>query len=416
MAGTQIRSVAVIGGGPIGSSLATYLAQAGLRVALFQRGKRPPIVVGESLVPAIVPFLKKLGVEEEVASYSVFKPGASFTFTRERIQNFRFDQVRGGTTRYSYNVPRAEFDATLLKRAVNSGAHVFELGAVLEKGPAPDRVRLSEATIAATEGTLEGQPDFIVDATGRARTLARLLEIRSSAGPRRDTALHAHLEGVPLVVEGNVHSDRLERGWSWRIPLPGRVSVGLVVPAEHLTRFGDGAERQFDELLRSDPATAWWAPQAKRITPVVKYNNYQLRSSRGVGPGWALVGDAFGFVDPVFSSGLLIGMEGAEALAGAILDGRAQAFARYERKVLHALTIWQRLVDYFYDGRLFTLFQIGEYVRQTLVGRLTNWHMQAHLPRIFTGEGTTNRYNVALLDFMIRYGLAANDPRELEVR
>jgi flavin-dependent dehydrogenase len=416
MAGTQIRSVAVIGGGPIGSSLATYLAQAGLRVALFQRGKRPPIVVGESLVPAIVPFLKKLGVEEEVASYSIYKPGASFTFSPERIQSFRFDQVRGGTTHYSYNVPRAEFDATLLKRAVNSGAHVFELGAVVEKGPAPDRVRLSEATLAATQGALDGQPDFIVDATGRARTLARLLEIRSTAGPRRDTALHAHLEGVPLVVEGNVHSDRLERGWSWRIPLPGRVSVGLVVPAEHLARFGQTAETQFDALLRSDPTTAGWAAQAKRITPVVKYNNYQLRSSRGVGPGWALVGDSFGFVDPVFSSGLLIGMEGAEALAGAILDGRAQAFARYERNVLRALTIWQQLVDYFYDGRLFTLFQVGEYVRQTLVGRLTNWHMQAHLPRIFTGEGTTNRYNVALLDLMIRYGLAANDPREFEVR
>ena len=416
MAGTQIRSVAVIGGGPIGSSLATYLSQAGLRVALFQRGKRPPIVVGESLVPAIIPFLKKLGVEKEVASYSLYKPGASFTFGRERIQNFRFDQVRGGTTPYSYNVPRAEFDATLLKRAVNSGAHVFELGATLERGPAPDRVRLSEATIAATGGVLEGQPDFIVDATGRARLLARLLEIRNTAGPRRDTALHAHLEGVPLLIEGNVHSDRLERGWSWRIPLPGRVSVGLVVPSEHLARFGDGAETQFDALLRSDPTTAWWAPRAKRITPVVKYNNYQLRSSRGVGPGWALVGDAFGFVDPVFSSGMLIGMEGAEQLAAAILDGRPQAFARYERKVLHALTIWQRLVDYFYDGRLFTLFQIGEYVRQTFVGRLTNWHMQAHLPRIFTGEGTTNRYNVALLDFMIRHGLAANDPRELEVR
>jgi hypothetical protein len=416
MAGTQIRSVAVVGGGPVGSALATYLAQAGLRVALFQRGKRPPIVVGESLVPAIIPFLKKLGVEEEVASYSIYKPGASFTFSRERSQSFRFDQVRGGTTRYSYNVPRAEFDATLLKRAVNSGAHVFDFGAVVEKGPAPDRVRLSEATIAASAGVLEGQPDFLVDATGRTRMLARLLEIRSTAGPRRDAALHAHLEGVPLLMEGNVHSDRLERGWAWRIPLPGRTSVGLVVPSEHLARFGDGAEAQFDALLRSDPTTAWWAPQAKRISPVVKYNNYQLRSSRGVGPGWALVGDSFGFVDPVFSSGLLIGMEGAERLAAAILDGGPQAFARYERKVLHALTVWQRLVDYFYDGRLFTLFQIGEYVQQTLVGRLTNWHMQAHLPRIFTGEGTTNRYNVALLDFMIRYGLAANDPRELEVR
>ncbi len=406
----------MVGGGPVGSALATYLAQAGVRVALFQRGKRPPIVVGESLVPAIVPFLKKLGVEEEVAGYSVYKPGASFTFGLERQQSFRFAEVRGGETKYSYNVPRAEFDATLLKRAVNAGVHVFETGAVLERGEAPGRVRLSEPTLAAANGVLGGQPDFVVDATGRTRTLARLLEIRSVSGPRRDTALHAHLEGVPLLIEGNVHSDRLERGWAWRIPLPGRVSVGLVVPSDHLQRFGEGSEAQFDALLRHDPTTAGWAPQARRVTPVIKYTNYQLRSTRGVGPGWAMVGDAFGFVDPVFSSGLLIGMQGAESLAAAILSGAPHAFARYERQVMRALTIWQRLVDYFYDGRLFTLFQVGEYVQQTWFGRLTDWHMRAHLPRIFTGEGTTSRYNVALLDFMIRYGLAGNDPRELEVR
>jgi hypothetical protein len=415
MRGTQIRTVAVIGGGPSGAAVATYLARAGVRVALFQRGKRPPIIVGESLVPAIVPFLRKLGVEDEVRAFSTFKPGASFTFDLERQQSFRFDEVRNGETTYSYNVPRAEFDAALLKAAVNAGAQVIDAGAAVERTGA-DGIRLSDATIAAANGFLDGPPDFVVDATGRTRTVARLLELRSTAGPRRDTALHAHLEGVPLLFEGNVHSDRLERGWAWRIPLPGRVSVGLVVPSEHLRRFGEGAEEQYDGLLRSDPTTARWAASAKRLSPVVRYNNYQLRTERGTGPGWALVGDAFGFVDPIFSSGMLIGMQGAEALAAAIAENTPQAYARYEKLVKHALTIWQRLADYFYDGRLFTLFQVSEYVRQTWFGRMVDFHMRAHLPRIFTGEGTTNRYNVALLDFMIRHGLAGNDPRELEVR
>lgn len=415
MPGTQIRTVAVVGGGPAGAAVATYLARAGVRVALFQRGKRPPIIAGESLVPAIVPFLRKLGVEGEVRSFSTLKPGATFTFSLERQQSFRFDEVRGGETSYSYNVPRREFDAALLKAAVNAGAQTFEFGAALESAGG-DRVRLSDATLAATGGFLSGPPDFIVDASGRTRAVARLLELRTRSGPRRDSALHAHLEGVPLVFEGNVHSDRLERGWAWRIPLPGRVSVGLVVPAEHLQRFGEDAESQYDALLRADPLTAGWAPHARRITPVVKYTNYQLRAERGVGPGWALVGDAFGFVDPIFSSGMLIGMQGAEALAAAILENTPRAFARYERRVLRALTVWQRLADTFYDGRLFTLFQIGEYVRQTRFGRLVDFHMRAHLPRIFTGEGTTSRYNVALLDFMIEHGLAGSDPRELEVR
>jgi flavin-dependent dehydrogenase len=192
--------------------------------------------------------------------------------------------------------------------------------------------------------------------------------------------------------------------------------VGLVVPGDHLERFGASIEEQYDALLRSDPSTRSWAESAKRTTPVVKYTNYQLRSTRGVGPGWATVGDAFGFVDPVFSSGLLIGMQGADALANAILDGSPAAFARFERKILRTLSAWQRVVEYYYDGRLFTLIRVGEYVRKTFLGKLTNWHMEARLPRIFTGESTTSRYNTALLDFMIRYAIYGNDPRELEVR
>jgi flavin-dependent dehydrogenase len=425
MAGTQTRSVAVVGGGPVGSAVATHLAKAGVRVALFQRGKRPPIIVGESLVPAIVPFLRRLGVEEEVASYSIYKPGASFTFTTERNQSFRFDEVRGGKTHYSYNVPRDAFDATLLQAAAKAGVHIFETGARLERVGATEEIRLSEETLAATGGFLTEQPDFIIDASGRARVLANMLEIRSISGPRRDTALHAHLEGVPLLVEGNVHTDRLERGWCWRIPLPGKVSIGLVCPSEHLRRYGDSPAEQFDALIEQDPVTRKWSADAKRVTDVVKYTNYQLRSTRGHGPrskdggrpGWAMVGDSLGFVDPVFSSGLLIGMESAEALANALLSGGGseRALQRYEREAMHSLATWQKLVDYFYDGRLFTLFQVGEVVRQTWFGRLLDFHFAKHMPRIFTGEGTTSRYSQALLDFMIRRGLAGNDPRELEV-
>jgi len=425
MAGTQIRTVAVVGGGPIGSAVATFLSQAGVRVALFQRGKRPPIIVGESLVPAIVPFLRRLGVEEEVASYSIYKPGASFTFSTERNQSFRFDQVRGGKTHYSYNVPRDAFDATLLQAAAKAGVNIFESGARLERVGGTEEVRLSEETIAATKGFLTEQPDFIIDASGRARVLANLLEIRSTSGTRRDTALHAHLEGVPLLIDGNVHTDRLDRGWCWRIPLPGKVSIGLVCPAEHLRRFGDTPAEQFDGLIAQDPVTRQWSGDAKRVTDVVKYTNYQLLSSRGTGPqnadssnpGWAMVGDSFGFVDPVFSSGLLIGLESAEALAKALVDGGGspRALARYEQETIRSLATWQKLAEYFYDGRLFTLFQVGEVVRRTWFGHLLDFHFAKHLPRIFTGEGTTSRYSQALLDFMIRRGLARNDPRDLEI-
>jgi flavin-dependent dehydrogenase len=158
-----------------------------------------------------------------------------------------------------------------------------------------------------------------------------------------------------------------------------------------------------------------WGASVKRLTPVVRYTNYQLTTLRGHGANWALVGDAFGFIDPVFSSGLLVGLDGARALAGAIVRGTPRAWTRWERRVIDHLRAWRRVVDSYYDGRLFTLFKVGNMVQHTPVGGLMNSHFQRHMPRIFTGEATTHRYSRSLLRFMCRYGLAGNDPSRLEV-
>jgi len=412
MRGRTCESVAIVGGGPAGSALAAHLARQGTAVTLFARGKRPPIIVGESLVPAVIPFLRELGVEEEVASFSVFKPGATFIFSLDSIVSFRFEEALGARVRYSYNVPRDRFDACLLEAAARSGARIVRSSAGVER-EGGDRVRLTPETL--ERGGLAQQPDFIVDATGRTRLLARLLDLPAHAGPRNDVALHAHVAGVPEVVAGNVHTERLERGWSWRIPLPGRMSIGLVLPREVVGKFGDAPAEQFDNYLKHDPVLRAWSPGAERITPAVKYDNYQLRSSRGVGENWALVGDAFGFVDPVFSSGMLIGLDGARELARAIDRGSPRAFQRFERRVNHSLSAWHRIVDYFYDGRLFTLIKVGEYVRHSIPGRLLDPHFRRHFPRIVTGEATNSRYSTGLLDFMVKYALAGNDPDELAV-
>ena len=212
------RSVAILGGGPAGATLSTLLARAGMDVVLFARGGRPPIVVGESLVPAVVPFLRKLGVEDEVASYSIWKGGATFVLSREARLSFRFAEVRGARTTYSYNVPRDRFDATLLEAARRAGVRIVADAGRLERVGETDQVRLSPETLARAGGALSGQPDFIVDAGGRNRTLPRLLGIAIRDGERRDTALHAHFEGIEVEIPGNVHTDRLEHGWLWRIP------------------------------------------------------------------------------------------------------------------------------------------------------------------------------------------------------
>jgi hypothetical protein len=283
----------------------------------------------------------------------------------------------------------------------------------LERVGETDRLRLDDAALAAAG--LEEQPDFIVDAGGRGRLIPRLLGIECIDGDRRDAALHAHFEGIEVEIEGNVHTDRLEHGWCWRIPLPGRVSIGLVIDSDFISKFGDTPEEQMDNYLREDPVIRDFAKPARRVTPVVRYTNYQSRATRGVGENWALLGDSFGFVDPVFSSGVLIAFESAEALAAALRGGTREALAAYEKETLRVLESWQRVIGWFYDGRLLTLFKVGQYVGETFIGKLMSFHFRKHMPRIFTGEDATNRYSVGLVQFMVDRGLAGNDPTEMQI-
>jgi flavin-dependent dehydrogenase len=409
-------SIAIVGAGPSGSALASFLAKEGHDVVLFAHGKRPPIIVGESLVPAVVPYLRRLGIEEEVAAFSIWKGGATFVFGTDGRMSFRFNEVRRARTTYSYNVPRDRFDALCVEAARRAGARVVHHAARIERDGDTDRVRLSDDTLSAAGDALPRPPDFIVDAGGRRRMLPQLLGIPTLDGERRDSALHAHFEGIEVEIPGNVHTDRLEHGWLWRIPLPGRVSMGAVVDSDYIRKFGNTAEEQLDNFLKTDPVIRDYARPARRVTPVVKYSNYQSRSTRGVGPNWALAGDSFGFVDPVFSSGMLIAMQSAEWLAEALRKGTPSALARYEKRMAHNLTCWQRVIGWFYDGRLLTLFRVGEYVRHTLPGRLLDFHFRKHMPRIFTGEDATNPYSLALIQFMVNYGLAENDPDALRIR
>jgi flavin-dependent dehydrogenase len=409
----RANRVAIVGGGPAGAAAGAKLARAGIDVVLFARNKRPPIIVGESLVPAIVPFLRELEIEDEVASYSVWKGGATFTHDAEYTQSFRFHEVRGAKTTYSYNVPRDRFDASVLEAARRAGVRVVEHSARLERVGQTDRVKLSAEALAAAG--LDEQPEFIVDAGGRGRLIARLLDIPTLDGDRRDTALHAHFEGVEVEIPGNVHTDRLEHGWAWRIPLQGRVSIGIVINSEFIRRFGDTPDEQMDNFLREDPIIRDFARPARRVTEVVRYTNYQSRSTRGVGENWAMLGDAFGFVDPVFSSGMLIAFEGARDLVEALLEGTDEALHGYDRKTQYSLASWHRVIGWFYSGRLLTLFRVGEYVRGTLPGRLLDFHFRKHMPRIFTGEDATNRYSLGLVGFMVKYGLARNDPTKMQI-
>jgi flavin-dependent dehydrogenase len=411
----SIRTVGILGGGPAASTLAVLLARAGIRVGLWHKPKTAPLIGDESLVPASIPMLRKLGVEDEVRKYSMLKPGATFNLSPDMAFSFFFENLRG-LPRYAYNVPREEFDATLLETARKAGAAVFEANAEVSRGGNSDRVELSQATLAATGGFFSTTPDLIVDATGRVRLVPNLMGITSWGGRRKDTALFAHVDQTQLDHEGHVHTTRLDRGWSWRIPLPGRVSLGMVVPSEHLTQFGETKEDRYDKLLQRDPMLRRVAANAKRITPVLEYQNYQLVSERMVGDNWVLVGDTAGCIDPVYSSGLFLGMNGAFLLADAISAGSRNALDHYAEKVTQHLKAWHEIVDYWYNGRLFTCLKVGAKRRDTLLVKLMFPHVNKHMGRIFGGAASNSTYSIGLLRFAMKFGLQDEDPRELVVR
>ena len=405
--------VAVVGDGPAGATVATLLARGGARVGLFSRGRPEGPLIGESLVPAVVPILRELGVEDEIRSYSVFKPGATFTVGSEESFEIDFDAVHGRVPGYAYNVPRDRFDATVLRACEQAGVRIFHEPGRIEPGSSGaegSRLRLTDATLAATDGFFgAAQPDWIIDATGRTRTVPRLLDLPTRTGERRDTALFAHLEGVAIDRPGHIHTDRLDHGWCWRIPLPDRVSLGIVADPTVLRTLGDRPEEQYDAVLRGDPQLSKWAGGARRLTRVVKFTNYQLTTDRCTGPGWALVGDCFGFIDPVFSSGLFLAMDGASRLAAAIRVGTPAALSRYEKRHRSHVDAWRQVASYFYDGRFYGMLRLREQPHDNVIGRIINPHASKHLPRVFTGESTNRFYDRFLLDLVMKHALAFDD-------
>lgn len=412
----KINTVAILGGGPAACALAILLCRAGLKVAIWHKPKTAPLIVGESLVPAVIPMLQNLGVEDAIRDFSMFKPGATFNLSKDLNLSFFFKNLTGTTATYAYNVPRDKFDIALLDAAKKNGAMVYESPAHVERIPNTDKVKLTTETLAATSEFFSQHPDIIVDATGRVRLLPKLLDIASQEGARKDTALFAHVDQAHLDYEGHVHTTRLDHGWSWRIPLPGRVSLGMVINSKHLPTFSGTKEERYDNLLKQDSVLKSVAADAQRITPVMEYTNYQLISERMFGDGWVLVGDTAGFIDPVFSSGLFLGMQGAFKLAQTICDGSQAAFQHYENEQKHHLKIWQEIVSYYYDGRLFTCFKVGQSMQNNFMVKLLYPHIDKHMGRIFSGAASTSPYSVGLLRFITQYGMKGEDPTELMVR
>lgn len=410
-------SVAILGGGPAGSTLAIRLAQKGFKVGIYHTGKRPPLIVGESLLPAVIPMLRDLGVEEKVKSFSKFKPGATVTLSPgEHITSF-FTKAEGKLPDYAYNTPRDLFDQALLDRAMEEGVKIFPVTAKIETG-ANDTVQLSPESLEAANGFFDGGVDWIIDATGRARTLARANKMPTQEGKRKDWALFAHWDQVKLTDPGNIHVDYLDRGWSWRIPLPDRVSLGVVIDPKHLREFGSSTEEQYDNYVAQDAQLCDFTMGGKRLTPVVKFNNWQNINDRFYGKNWICVGDSAGFIDPVFSTGLYLSMKSAFRVADVLVKGgKAEDLSAYEREWKAEVKIWQRVIESWYNGRLFTLYRAGVSQKENAIGRVIAPHVEKHLSRVFTGDAVNGTgYSWGLHRVLTNYFLMGHDPAQLTIR
>jgi hypothetical protein len=351
--------IAVIGSGPSGNIAAALLSQEGHDVAVFDDGKRPGLIVGESLVPGVVPLFRRLGIEDRVAACGVKKPGVTFFPAIGKKYEFSFSSLPRQFPSYAYNVARPAFDQVIEDCATAAGVkRVFHQAKLVANG---DRLELGSETLAASGLWNGDQPDFVIDASGRRRIVARLLHIQAEIGPRRDVSHFAHYEGFdPEMPSGQVRINRLAKGWAWRIPLQGRMSFGIVIDQKSASELGETPEERLAAVLRNDPQLSAETGGAKRISETQTYANYQLVSSRGVGENWAAIGDAFGFVDPMLSPGMMLALQSAQWLVEQIRVTPTTAGLRlYASKMSENLQAWRNLIDYFYDGRIFELHDHG---------------------------------------------------------
>jgi len=323
--------VLVVGGGPGGSTIATLLARKGWQVTLLEKARHPRFHIGESLLPMNLPILQRLGVLDQVRAIGTFKPGAEFPVDDDNYNTFQFNRALGAQFGHAYQVKREQFDRMLFGHARDNGVDAREQVTV-------DRVefdadgRPSQVLARDTDGAvLQFQPRYLVDATGRDALLGRQLKLKHKNPEHQSAAIFSHFTGVQRRDgddAGNITVQRFDHGWMWLIPLQDDVmSVGAVCFPEYLKQRRGDTEAFLLQSLRSEPSVWRRMTHAQRVAPVHVTGNYSYTCERMHGPGWLMVGDAFAFLDPVFSSGVYLAMDSAEQGA-AVVDGALREPAR----------------------------------------------------------------------------------------
>ena len=379
--------VAVIGGGPAGSTAATLLARQGYRVIALEKERHPRFHIGESLLPMNLPVFERLGVLEKVRALGVYKAGADFEADNERGYNtYAFSEVVGHSPPHAFQVWRQDFDRMLFEHAREAGVDAREGHEVLrveQAGP-----RESWLDVRSDDGRdCRVQARYVIDASGRDAFLAGRKKLKRRNARHQSAAIFGHFRGVERregADAGNISIYSFAHGWMWLIPLPdGVTSVGAVCRPDYLKQ---RKGRTVDFLLATlQQAPALWRrlQRAELIGGEVRVTgNYAYEAARMGGPGWILVGDAFAFLDPVFSSGVYLAMSGAEQVA-AMVD---QALREPQREPALLRKLEKRLRAGMARFAFFIYRFNGPVMRQMLRSPRNTWQLEQAVISMLAGD------------------------------
>jgi flavin-dependent dehydrogenase len=314
--------VLVIGGGPAGSTAAALLSERGFRVTLLEKEYHPRFHIGESLLPANLPLLEKLGVAEAVKAIGMEKWGAEFVSPwHDGNQSFEFADALDKSMPMAYQVRRAEFDEILIRNAGDKNARVVEGCRVKDVDFSADGAQI---TAHHNDGRIETvHARFVLDASGRDTFLGNRFKAKQRNKKHNSTAMYAHFSGAVRntgKTAGNISIFWFEYGWFWFIPLSdGTTSVGAVTWPYYLkTRKEKSLTRFFQETIALCAPLSDRLQHAKLATVVEATGNYSYLCDRSHGSNYLLLGDAYAFIDPVFSSGVMMAMQSAFFGAAAV--------------------------------------------------------------------------------------------------
>jgi flavin-dependent dehydrogenase len=350
--------VLVVGGGPAGSTAAALLARDGFRVVLVEKEHHPRFHIGESLLPANAPLFDALGLREQVERIGMPKYGVEFVSPQHAHRTqIDFAEAWDKSLPYAWQVRRSELDELMFRHAAACGAQAHEgcrVAAVAFDGDG--------ATVDAVhEG---GRPRrwrarYVLDATGRDTLLAARFGDKHKNPRHNSAALFGHFRGaqrLPGAKEGNISIFWFAHGWFWFIPLAdGVTSVGAVCWPHYLKQRHQGEGRSleqffFDTIALSPALAERLAGATLEGGTVHATGNYSYSATRACGQRWALLGDAYAFIDPVFSSGVYLAMASAfraRELVAATLQQPAAAAATARRRYQRHMQRGPRMFSWF---------------------------------------------------------------------